>query len=87
MRTSRFSTLPFRPTSTALIREALAQPHIKAILAQKPLGAHAGRSEALRDEAASAGKILSVNQNMRYDQSMRVLKQILGQRRARQRSS
>jgi predicted dehydrogenase len=32
---------------------------------------------ALRDEAARAGKILSVNQNMRYDQSMRVLKQIL----------
>ena len=31
----------------------------------------------LRDEAAKAGKILSVNQNMRYDQSMRVLKQII----------
>ena len=31
----------------------------------------------MRDEAAAAGKILSVNQNMRYDQSMRVLKQIL----------
>ena len=31
----------------------------------------------LRDEAEAAGKILSVNQNMRYDQSMRVLKQIM----------
>lgn len=34
----------------------------------------------MRDEAAAAGKILSVNQNMRYDQSMRVLKQILDRR-------
>ncbi|MFC5857241.1 Gfo/Idh/MocA family protein [Agromyces flavus] len=32
---------------------------------------------ALRDEAAAAGKVLSVNQNMRFDQSIRVLKQIL----------
>ncbi|TGQ26798.1 Gfo/Idh/MocA family oxidoreductase, partial [Mesorhizobium sp. M4B.F.Ca.ET.214.01.1.1] len=31
----------------------------------------------LRDEAAASGKILSVNQNMRYDQSMRVLKHII----------
>ena len=31
----------------------------------------------LREAAKAAGKILSVNQNMRYDQSMRVLKQIL----------
>ncbi|MDE3819846.1 Gfo/Idh/MocA family protein [Sinorhizobium meliloti] len=61
----------------ALIREALAQPHIKAILAQKPLALTLDEAKALRDEAASAGKILSVNQNMRYDQSMRVLKQIL----------
>ena len=61
----------------ALIREALKQPHIKAILAQKPLALTLDEAKALRDEAAAAGKILSVNQNMRYDQSMRVLKQIL----------
>lgn len=61
----------------ALIREALQQPHIKAILAQKPLALTLEEAKALRDEAAAAGKILSVNQNMRYDQSMRVLKQIL----------
>ncbi|PZM14329.1 Gfo/Idh/MocA family protein [Rhizobium tubonense] len=60
-----------------LIRMALAAPHIKAILAQKPLALSLGEAIALRDEAAKAGKILSVNQNMRYDQSMRVLKQIL----------
>lgn len=63
-----------------LIREALKQPHIKAILAQKPLALTLSEARALRDEAASAGKILSVNQNMRYDQSIRVLKQILDRR-------
>jgi len=61
----------------ALIRAALAQPHIKGILAQKPLALSLAEAIALRDEAAAAGKVLSVNQNMRYDQSMRVLKQIL----------
>ena len=61
----------------ALIRVALKQPHIKAILAQKPLALGLSEAIALRDEAAKAGKLLSVNQNMRYDQSMRVLKQLL----------
>ena len=61
----------------ALILAALKQPHIKAILAQKPLALTLADAVMLRDAAASAGKVLSVNQNMRYDQSMRVLKQIL----------
>lgn len=61
----------------ALIRAALKQPHIKGILAQKPLALTLAEAVALRDEAAAAGKVLSVNQNMRYDQSMRVLKQII----------
>lgn len=61
----------------ALIRHALKQPHVKAILAQKPLALSLAEAIKLRDEAKAAGKILSVNQNMRYDQSMRVLKQII----------
>ncbi|MBB6412166.1 Gfo/Idh/MocA family protein [Mesorhizobium sangaii] len=61
----------------ALIRHALKQPHIKAILAQKPLALSVEEAVRLRDEAARSGKILSVNQNMRYDQSIRVLKQII----------
>ncbi|MGV8985874.1 MAG: Gfo/Idh/MocA family protein [Cypionkella sp.] len=61
----------------ALIYAALKQPHIKAILAQKPLALTLAEAIALRDAVAKAGKVLSVNQNMRYDQSMRVLKQIL----------
>ena len=61
----------------ALIRCALKQPHIKGILAQKPLALDFSEAKALAAQAAAAGKVLSVNQNMRFDQSMRVLKQIL----------
>jgi predicted dehydrogenase len=61
----------------SLIKNALEQKHIKAILAQKPLALTVKDAVELRDAAAKSGKILSVNQNMRYDQSMRVLKQII----------
>ena len=61
----------------ALIRHALKQPHIKAILAQKPLAMDSAEARALAADARAAGKLLSVNQNMRFDQSMRVLKQIM----------
>lgn len=61
----------------ALIRRALTQPDIRAILAQKPLALDLATAEALVAECRAAGKILSVNQNMRFDQSMRVLKQVL----------
>ena len=60
-----------------LIRHALKQAHIRAILAQKPLALSLEDAKNIRDEAKRAGKMLSVNQNMRYDQSMRVLKEIL----------
>jgi predicted dehydrogenase len=63
----------------ALIRKALAAPQVQAILAQKPLALTLDEARQLRDEAQAAGKILSVNQNMRYDQSVRVLRQILDQ--------
>lgn len=61
----------------ALIKLALQQKHIKAILAQKPLALSLRDAIELREAAAESGKVLSVNQNMRYDQSMRVLKQII----------
>lgn len=61
----------------ALIRRALRQKHIKAILAQKPLALDHATSAKLVAEVQAAGKVMSVNQNMRFDQSMRVLKQIL----------
>jgi predicted dehydrogenase len=61
----------------ALIEHACRQPHIKAILAQKPLAMNHEDSERLARMCREAGKVLSVNQNMRFDQSMRVLKEIL----------
>ncbi len=61
----------------ALIRAALAQPHVRAILAQKPLAMDAPEAARLAAEARAAGTLLSVNHNMRYDQSMRVLHQIM----------
>lgn len=61
----------------ALVRAALKAPHVKAVLVQKPIALTLKEARHLRDEASAAGKHLSVNQNMRYDQSMRVLKQLL----------
>ncbi len=61
----------------ALIDHALKQPHIKAILAQKPLAMDHSEAKRIAEACKAAGKVLSVNQNMRFDQSMRVLKQIL----------
>jgi predicted dehydrogenase len=60
-----------------IIEQAIRQPHIKGILAQKPLAMDYADARRIVDMCRGSGKILSVNQNMRYDQSMRVLKQIL----------
>ena len=60
-----------------LIRHALKQEHVRGILAQKPLAMDFETAKALVEEAAATNKALSVNQNMRFDQSMRVLKQLL----------
>src|SRR6266567_2071554 len=62
-----------------LIRHALKQKHVRGILAQKPLAMDFWLAKALVEEAAATDKVLSVNQNMRFDQSMRVLKQLLEQ--------
>ncbi len=61
----------------ALVLLALEQPHIKAILVQKPMALDFATARSLVAAAARAGKAFSVNQNMRFDQSIRVLKQIL----------
>lgn len=60
-----------------LIRHALKQEHVRGILAQKPLAMDFWQAKELVEEAAATDKVLSVNQNMRFDQSMRVLKQLL----------
>jgi predicted dehydrogenase len=61
----------------ALIREACRRGTVKGILAQKPLGMdYADAREAVR-ACEKAGIVLAVNQNMRYDQSVRAGKTLL----------
>ena len=60
-----------------LIRLACRQRHVRAILAQKPLAMDFSAAKAVAALCEKSGKLLSVNQNMRFDQSMRVLRQIL----------
>src|SRR5262249_25549861 len=61
-----------------LIHQAVGQrDHIRGILAQKPLAMSYREAKECVDLCAQAGITLAVNQNMRYDQSVRALKDIL----------
>ncbi len=51
--------------------------HIKGILAQKPLAVHYKEAREIVRLCEDAGIVLAVNQNMRYDQSIRALKNVL----------
>jgi predicted dehydrogenase len=62
----------------ALIRAACRHAdHVKGILAQKPLALSVAEARACVEACAGAGVILAVNQNMRFDQSVRALKDLL----------
>jgi predicted dehydrogenase len=62
-----------------LIRAACRRnDHIHGILAQKPLALSVAEALACVEACAAAGIRLAVNQNMRYDQSVRALKDLLG---------
>lgn len=61
-----------------LILQILAKaPHIRGILAQKPLACSFAQARELVEACERAGCILAVNQNMRYDQSIRACKSLL----------
>jgi predicted dehydrogenase len=61
-----------------IIRRAVQQAdHIRGILAQKPLAMSYREAKECVELCAKAGITLAVNQNMRYDQSVRALKDIL----------
>ncbi len=60
-----------------LIRAACERGRVKGILAQKPLGMHFGEAAEAVALCRSAGIALAVNQNMRYDQSVRAGKTLL----------
>ena len=61
----------------ALIFEACQRGIVKGILAQKPLGMNYPEAARIVAACESAGIILAVNQNMRYDQSVRAGKTLL----------
>src|SRR5882672_7432246 len=61
-----------------IIRAAVRHSdHIRGILAQKPLAMSVREAKECVDLCARAGIALAVNQNMRYDQSVRALKDVL----------
>jgi hypothetical protein len=61
-----------------VIREAARQgSHIRGILAQKPLGVSYAEAKEIVRICDEAGIVLAVNQNMRYDQSVRACHALL----------
>ncbi len=51
--------------------------HLRGILAQKPLALSVADARDVVERCRKAGIVLGVNQNMRYDQSVRAMKDIL----------
>jgi predicted dehydrogenase len=51
--------------------------HIRGVLAQKPLGVNYAQARQIVGLCESAGIVLAVNQNMRYDQSVRACQALL----------
>jgi predicted dehydrogenase len=60
-----------------IVREACRRPHVKGILAQKPIASTLADAIEIEKVCRESGKVLAVNHNMRYDQSMRALKALL----------
>jgi predicted dehydrogenase len=61
----------------AVIREALRRPHLRGILAQKPLAPTLAEAAEVVRRCDEAGVPLAVNQNMRFDHGVRALKGVL----------
>jgi len=62
-----------------IVREAAKRPHVKGILAQKPVAFTLDEAVEMVRVCDEAGVKLGVNHNMRYDQSMRAVKTLLDQ--------
>jgi predicted dehydrogenase len=61
----------------AMVLEAARRKHVRGILAQKPLAMNYQQAREMVEACGRAGIRLAVNQNMRYDQSIRALKTVL----------
>lgn len=61
-----------------VVREVVKHgDHIRGVLAQKPLGVNYVEAKEIVDLCENAGITLAVNQNMRYDQSVRACRSLL----------
>ena len=60
-----------------LLEAARHAKHFRGVLAQKPFALNYREAKATVDACESAGLKLAVNQNMRFDQSIRALKTVL----------
>ena len=60
-----------------IIRRACTFRHLKGILAQKPLAMSVREAAELVNRCEDAGIVLAVNQNMRFDPSIRAMKDLL----------
>ncbi|MFP6657228.1 MAG: Gfo/Idh/MocA family oxidoreductase [Pirellulales bacterium] len=60
-----------------VIRDIVRHKHIRGVLAQKPLGVDYKEAKQVERLCRRAGITLAVNQNMRYDQSIRACKDLL----------
>lgn len=62
-----------------VIEAILARKHIRGILAQKPLGVDYRQAKQIVAACEKAGVTLAVNQNMRFDQSIRACRSLIDQ--------
>ena len=60
-----------------LLEAARSGRHLKGVLAQKPLAPDYAQARTVVEACRQAGLRVAVNQNMRYDQSIRALKTVL----------
>jgi predicted dehydrogenase len=60
-----------------VIQEVLRHKQVRGILAQKPLGVDYAQAKQIVDACREAGVTLAVNQNMRFDQSVRACRDLL----------
>ena len=71
--------IAFPPDQQLEIVQAAAgeTSHLRGVLAQKPLAMNYNEACKVVETCTEAGLVLGVNQNMRYDQSIRALKTVL----------
>ncbi|MEM8668547.1 MAG: Gfo/Idh/MocA family oxidoreductase [Planctomycetota bacterium] len=60
-----------------VVREVVKRPHVRGVLAQKPLASNTQDATTIVELCEQASVTLCVNQNMRYDHSVRACKSLI----------